>query len=529
MKLRGACIHHDNGILGTATFPAAEERRVQLLKDAGFNAIRSAHNPTSVAMLEACDRLGMYVIDETFDVWNSGKSPQDYSLRFSDWWERDLRAMVAKDFNHPSVILYSIGNEIPETGSPEGGVAGRVLAEELRTLDPTRFITNAINGMFAVLNDLEKLAPARQGATRGIGIDSLMAGVGDFMNKIGVTSLVTEKTAESFGVLDVAGMNYLDARYVMDKKLFPNRVIVGTETFPTRIYHTWRLVRENSHVIGDFTWTGFDYLGEAGIGRPQYLKNGEEPAMAAPYPWIAAWCGDFDLIGQRRPASFYRQIVFGLRRDPYIAVRRPVDATTQLYAGPWTWSDALSSWTWSVPAGHPMVVEVYSDAEEVELALNGRTLATGPAGAANRYRALFTVPYEPGTLTARAVRGGEPTESFALCTAAGETQLDVAVSGTDSVLRFVEIALTDAAGNVCTGADREVTVELSGDGVLAALGSGNQAPHDKFSGRKHITFNGRALAVIRLTGDRALATVAAERCPDIEVPLSVEPPRIACR
>jgi beta-galactosidase len=147
VKLRGACIHHDNGILGAAAIARAEERRVQRLKDAGFNAIRSSHNPISRAMLDACDEVGMLVMDETFDVWTEGKNNFDYSLSFPEWWERDVEAMVHKDFNHPSVVLYAIGNEIFETGRPVGSTWGRKLAEKIRSIDDTRYITNGINGL----------------------------------------------------------------------------------------------------------------------------------------------------------------------------------------------------------------------------------------------------------------------------------------------------------------------------------------------------------------------------------------------
>ncbi|WP_416957999.1 glycoside hydrolase family 2 TIM barrel-domain containing protein [Streptomyces sp. Agncl-13] len=278
VKLRGACVHHDNGVLGAATFARAEERRVQLLKDAGFNALRMSHHPMSKAMLDACDRLGMLVVDEAFDVWTSGKSEFDYSLDFPEWWERDIEAMVAKDFNHPSVIMYSIGNEIPETGTPSGAARGRELAEKVRSLDGTRYVTNAVNGMLAVMSELGKLRQQSQEKaadpteSEDKGINTLMADAGDMMNAISASALVTEKTAESFAVLDVAGMNYAEARYTLDRDLFPNRVILGTETFSTRIDGNWRLVEQLGHVIGDFTWTGWDYLGEVGIGRPQYLS-----------------------------------------------------------------------------------------------------------------------------------------------------------------------------------------------------------------------------------------------------------------
>ena len=297
VKLRGACVHHDNGVLGAATFARAEERRVQLLKDAGFNAIRMSHHPMSKHMLDACDRLGVLVMDEAFDMWTSAKSDFDYSLNFPQWWERDIEAMVAKDVNHPSVILYSIGNEIPETGSPAGAAWGRKLAEKVRSLDGTRYVTNAVNGMLAVL---DALAAMRAQPSENAGINALMADPADMMNAISSSDLVTRRTAESFSVLDVAGINYAEARYDLDRDLFPNRIIVGSETFPTRIDGNWRLVRQHGNVIGDFTWTGWDYLGEAGIGRPQYATaDGSRPAFTAPYPYLLAGCGDIDITGHR--------------------------------------------------------------------------------------------------------------------------------------------------------------------------------------------------------------------------------------
>lgn len=511
VELRGACIHHDNGILGAASIPGAEERRVRLLKEAGFNAIRSAHNPLSVSLLEACDRLGMYVMDETFDMWTSNKMPNDYAFDFPEWWERDVEALVAKDYNHPSVIIYSIGNEIPETGSPAGGLTGRALAEKIRALDSTRFVTNAVNGLLAVMADLKAFAPAA--GDDAAGINTLMAGPAEFMNQIGASELVTARTAESFGLLDIAGMNYLDARYVMDRALFPNRVIVGTETFPTNIDRNWALVTENSHVIGDFTWTGFDYLGEVGIGRPQYLAEGEQPSHGGPFPWIAAWCGDLDLIGHRRPASYYREIVFGLRREPAIAVRRPGHPDQTFFAGPWTWSDSIVSWTWDVSVGKTLTVEVYSDADEVELTLNGRTLGVAPAGPANRFTATFEVPYEPGTITATAIRDGERAETESLRTASGAAALSAHIepADADDEYVFVRIAVEDSEGVVFTDRDCDVTVEASGGATLVALGSGDPAPDSTYREPNHRTFDGRALAVIRREdGAEGRFTVSAE-------------------
>ncbi|HXH33979.1 MAG TPA: glycoside hydrolase family 2 TIM barrel-domain containing protein [Plantibacter sp.] len=228
--LRGACIHSDNGPLGAASIARAEERRIHLLKEAGFNAIRAAHNPASPAMLDVCDRLGMLVMDEAFDMWGRGKTTYDYSLDFAQWWRADLESMVAKDANHPSVIMYSIGNEIVEVGTPHGAVQARDLAEHVRSLDPTRPVTNGVNATLSVLDDLEAIIASEKGLNELMG----EAGAG-MMSLIGSSDAVTERTAESSAALDVLGLNYADGRYASDAELFPHRVIVGSETFPTQI------------------------------------------------------------------------------------------------------------------------------------------------------------------------------------------------------------------------------------------------------------------------------------------------------
>ncbi|MFC7886212.1 glycoside hydrolase family 2 TIM barrel-domain containing protein [Streptomyces sp. NPDC057376] len=531
VKLRGACVHHDNGVLGAATYARAEERRVALLKEAGFNAIRISHQPISTAMLDACDRLGVLVVDEAFDMWTSAKTEFDYSLSFPEWWERDIEAMVAKDFNHPSVIMYSIGNEIPETGSPFGAAWGRRLAEKVRSLDPTRYVTNAINGMLAVMSELGALQQQamEQAVEDGAGINTLMADAGDAMNAVSSSELVSERTAESFAVLDVAGMNYAEARYALDKDLFPNRIILGTETFPTRIAGNWELVGRYGHVIGDFTWTGWEYLGEVGIGRPQYhTEEGPQHAHNAPYPYLVAGCGDIDITGYRRPASFYREIVFGLRAEPYIAVRRPAHHGKNWAGSPWAWSDTVASWTWPAHVGMPVTVEVYSDAHEVELLLNGTSLGRRTVGAGQRFRTEFELVHEPGELVAVAYRDGAETGRSSLRSADGPVRLDIradreVIKGTGGDLAYVDLALTDARGTVHTATDRQVRVEVSGAGELLALGSADPATDESFGSCAHHTYEGRALAVVRPTGPGKIRlTVAAEGCDPVDVVVTVE-------
>ncbi len=248
VELRGACIHHDNGVIGAATIARADERRVEILKEAGFNALRSAHHPMSGEMLAACDRLGMLVMDEAFDMWAEQKNDDDYGRVFSDWWEADVDAMVRKDRNHPSVIMYSIGNEIPDTGNPSGARTGRAICERIRALDNTRIVTNSINHMLAVRSgDVRVARRWRIGAppTDGdMGVNTMMSMMEQWLPVLLQQEVVDEKTAESFSYLDVSGYNYAESRYAMDHDLHPQRVIVGSETNPAKIARNWELVRE---------------------------------------------------------------------------------------------------------------------------------------------------------------------------------------------------------------------------------------------------------------------------------------------
>lgn len=517
VKLRGACIHHDNGVIGAATIGRAEERRVEILKEAGFNAIRSAHQPMSKAMLNACDRLGMLVMDEAFDMWTQSKSDYDYAMHFPTWWERDIQAMVDKDYNHPSVILYSIGNEIPETGSPNGAAWGRKLADKIRALDGGRFVLNSVNGFVSVMNQLQTMMQDQASGD----VNSIMADLSGMMKHVQSMDIVTESTAESFAAVDIAGYNYADIRYVTDKKLFPNRIICGSETFPRDIANNWMLVLDNGHVIGDFTWTGWDYLGEVGLGKVEYEDGGTPNAggMLGSYPWHAAYCGDIDLIGNRRPASYYREIVFGLRNRPYIAVQRPEHYGKKPVATPWSWSDSISSWSWEGYEGKPVKIEVYSNAEEVELLVNDQVVGKAGAGREHAFRAEFETTYRPGDITAVAYTNGRETGRYSLSSAGSGLNLSVEVDRSqiaddDADLAFVAISLVDDNGIVKPLADREVSIQVEGAGRLQGFGSANPRTEEPYFDSVHATFDGQALAVIRPTGTGAIQiTVEAEGCP----------------
>ena len=521
--LRGACIHSDNGPLGAAAIGRADERRIELLKAAGFNAIRTAHNPASPALLDACDRLGVLVMDEAFDMWTKFKTPYDYAAEFPQWWAADLEAMVSKDRNHPSVIMYSIGNEIAEVGTPHGARWARRMAELVRALDPSRLVTNGINPFLAVIDEVPAIAEESGG------LNEMMAAEGGPFAVVSASESPGRRTAESSAPLDVLGLNYAESRYAIDRELFPHRVIVGSETFPSQIGRLWPMVRDSPNVIGDFTWTGWDYLGEVGIGATAYAEDpGAVPGLEREYPYLTAWCGDLDLTGWRRPVSYYREIVFGLRTEPYIAVQRPEHhghiVTMQ---SPWGWSDSVSSWTWPGFEGRPVVVEVYADADEVALLLDGVEVSRATVGEKLPMMATLETAYRAGELTAVAYRGDAEAGRTSLATATTPARLTAAADRTrliadDADLAFVAVELRDDNGVLVLTEDRAITVEVHGAGVLAGMCSANPKTEERFDSSTWQTFDGRALAVVRPAGEGEVSVrVSAEGMDPVALTLAV--------
>jgi len=527
VKLRGACIHHDNGVIGAVAIDRAEERKIEILKKAGFNAIRSSHYPLSKAMLDACDRLGMLVMDESFDVWTVGKTDFDYATDFLSHWEEDIEAMVNKDFNHPSVIIYSIGNEIPEVGTPTGAAWSRKLANKIRELDSTRYIINSINGLLTIMKQLQQRS---QNQTSGGNFNNTLGGDSSAMMKmINKSEMVTLATEEAFATVDIAGYNYGDSRYEMDKELFPNRVICGSETFPKDIVNNWKIIKNHTHVIGDFTWTGWDYLGESGIGKTSYEDEEQTGhGLFGAYPWLTANTGDIDITGYRRPISYYREIVFGLRTAPYIAVLRPEHYGKQAKTSGWGWSDSISSWSWDGYEGKPIQVEVYADADEVELLVNDATIGRTAITEAQGYKALFETVYTPGEIIAVAYQQGREIGRYSLKTADQNIQLHIEVDrstlhNSDKDLSFINISLVDDQGIIKPLADREVTVTVEGAGVLQGFGTGNPKPTAQFLEHTQLTYDGRALVVIRpKEAGTITVTFSAEGCKANVISLFVE-------
>ncbi len=518
VNLRGACIHHDNGVIGAAAFPRADERRIEKLKAAGFNAVRMSHHPAGRALLDACDRLGVLVMDELSDCWTRSKNNNDYAEKFPYFWREDAASMVAKDFNHPSVILYSTGNEIQEAGTPKGAQLNREITGELHRLDSSRYVTVGANGLMAAADSMGAImceitgmtpeqmaaqaAQAQQpGSTAGSdaanGATDIMKG--PLADAFAVSKILTEKLDEFASVTDVTGYNYLTARHIPEHEWNPNRVILGTETFPSDIVRLWDIVKNHQHVIGDMTWTGWDYIGEAGSGVTYY--DGRQGFMSN-WPISLAGMGDIDILGNRRAVSFVREIVFGQRKAPFIAVE-PVDHHGDTPSqSAWPWKDERISWTWRGHEGRPAVVNVYSDAAEVELFLNGRSLGRQPAGEKNGFAARFETSYQPGELKALCYRDGKAAETDVLRTAGEDAHLHVeadraTLKADGADLCYVMVSLRDNAGSLDPQAVKEVTVTVEGAGVLQGMGNADVETENRYDNNTWQTFGGYVLAVVR--------------------------------
>lgn len=532
IKLRGCCIHHDNGVIGARTFAAAGHRKIRKLKEAGFNAIRSSHHPASRALLNACDELGMLVMDEAFDMWTICKSSGDYALHFPTWWEKDIEAMVAKDYNHPSVILYSIGNEISDVETGHGSSWGRKLAQKIKELDRTRFTINSVNGMLCAMGKVQEYMANMQQSLKSNGgdINETMANAGKKMGSVVQIPEIGVATEETLSSVDIAGYNYMVDRYIMDHENYPNRMIIGSETFTRDIAKIWGLVKDYTHIIGDFCWTGWDYLGETGIGKVSYDDNKQlmNFTFYGDYPWITAWCGDIDITGYRLPASYYREIVYGIRTQPFIAVKKPEHYGKTPSVSPWSWSDSVSSWSFEGYEDKPVCVEVYSASEEVELILNGAVIGRKNVGENYDFITEFDTIYQKGKLEAITYTDGVETGRFSLNSAEDELVLKASVEQTvidadGQGLAYINIELTDKNGNLHIRKDRRITLTLEGSGECIGFGSGSPFTTESYLDNECTTYNGRALAVVLPKEVGFIrATVTAEECEPVTVEIIAE-------
>ena len=508
--LRGGCVHHDNGIVGTATYDEAEWRRVRIMKDAGFNAIRSAHNPTSRALLEACDYYGMYVMDESWDMWFHHKSKFDYATHWRKNYLSDLQAMVDRDYNHPCVVMYSIGNEVSEPAKDEGVEKTKEMVAYLKKADGTRPVTGGFNLMIianakkgkGIYNEDGGMANDNSKKTEGMNstmFNMITNLVGTGMNKSANGKAADEATTPCLDALDMAGYNYASGRYPLEGKAHPDRLIYGSETFPQDIAKNWVMVKQYPYLIGDFMWTAWDYLGEVGLGAWAYTKDGT--GFNKPYPWLLADTGAFDIVGTPNGEMFLAQAAWGLLDKPGIGVQ-PVNHPGQNPAKmAWRGTNAMASWAWQGCDGNKAIVEVFTDAAVIELLINGKSLGKKKV---KECRAIFKTKYQSGKIEAVAYdASGREVSRSNLVSATGNTSICAAPEAETAKageVVYVNVAIVGENGVVESNADRKLTVTVEG-GELLAFGSANPRTEERFDEGTYTTYYGVALAAVRVNGN----------------------------
>lgn len=477
LKMRGGCVHSQHGALGAASFDAAEERRVRILKERGFNAVRTAHNPPSPAFLDACDRLGLLVYAEAFDMWDEAKRPDDYHLSFAGWYKSDLDVFIARDRNHPSIVIWSTGNEImkPNGRAPE-------LAERIRLLDPSRPVTQ-----------------------------SSAMGMADLIEPITIGTM--------WKYLDIGDFHYQLA-YEELHKAQPSKAMIQSESWVANCYDNWKAVEDNDCAAGDFVWTAWDYLGETGVGAARVLDIGappltlKDPFPHVEYPWFQSYCGDIDLIGQPKPQNLYRRVVCG-DRPLEIVVERPAPEGMEQRAHMWSWFDELKSWTWDVRTGHIMKVKIYTSGDEVLVTLNGNTVGSRRLTEADKRIAAFDVPYHPGVLTAVARSAGREIASQTIETVGAVSGLRLRADPEPLVadrgsVAHVLVEVMDAKGRTVPDAVVRVHFEVSGNARIAAVGNANPRNVDSFRRHWRYTYHGQAQVVLRSTGKAGMVRLRAQ-------------------
>ena len=501
--LRGGCIHHDNGILGACSFPESEERRIRILKEAGFNAVRSSHNPAAKSMLEACDKLGMYVMDETWDMWYTKKKDYDYAADFMDNFKEDIRTLVKRNYNHPSVIMYSLGNEVTEPKEEKGVELLKSMVEIVHESDNSRPVTCGINITLMLISlaegaaeqkESEKANPfeGKEGSER---FNAMTATMGTRLTQAANSESADQISTPSFDTLDIAGYNYASGRYAMDGELHPSRIIVGSETFPQDIYKNWELVKQYPYVIGDFIWTAWDYLGEAGIGAWAYTPDGT--TFDKPYPWLLADAGAIDILGNPGAQAGYNAVVWGVRQEPYIGVQPVNHPDTPPAKAIWRGTNALPSWSWAGCDGNEAVVEVYTQGDTAELFLNDISAGRQKL---DECKATFKLAYAPGILEAVVYDEKDIEIGRTRLISAGKElniglQSESLFASADGII-YVDVAISDENGTVESNTDLLLKANVEG-GELLGFGSANPRTEERYTDGTFTSYYGRAQAVIR--------------------------------
>jgi len=487
VNLRGGCVHHDNGFLGAKAIKAAEYHRVKLLKDNGYNAIRCSHNPPSQHFLDACDEYGMLVIDEFSDMWTIAKNPNDYSNYFDECWESDLEAMLLRDRNHPCIIMWSIGNEIPKENIEDGARLEKMLGAKVKSIDTTRPVTE---------------------------------GVPSFLIHGGWAN-----TKDYFAQLDVCGYNYTLQHYESDHELYPDRVIYGSETYPIQAYANWKAAETLPYVVGDFVWSALDYIGEVEVARSEYvdeinvrsmqdrdgIPEGTDPRRiytmmemysTPTYPKYLSWCGDIDIIGEKKPQGLYRDVLWD-RSSIEICVHEPILEGKKEQLSPWGWPREFAKWNWS--EGDTLQVRVFCKSPVVTLELNGQKI--GEKSTSEDFTAVFEVPYQPGELKAV---GQDCSKVLRTASEPVELSLDIdktKLEGKDD-LAYIKVSVLDNQGVVVPKDDISVAIDVSGNGVMVASGNAGEYGIDSVNKTDIKLYQGQGQIIVRPTSDKGKIKVS---------------------
>ena len=487
VKLKGAVMAHDNGILGMESTFAAEEYKLSKIKEIGYNAVRYVRVPSEAA-LSALDKIGLMAVVDIFDSWSSGEFPYDGHTRFATDYAAITERAICTLRKHPSVVAYGLCDNADETYGRGGGKeTAEALAQAVRKLDPSRPI---------VVNARERVP-----------LKSELDGAGIKMGKAeGANALISlgrEKdlfgnlTADTFSVGDIAGYSYLYPRYSSDRTKFPDRLIMGSAAYSPKAFEAFEECDKNSHVVGEFLYSGADYLGYP-LGKPAYEEEGYK--FVPPH---ASYCGDLDLIYEVKPSAYYHKILLGDRSESVITVTDP-ETTQKPTVGDHTVKETHSVWNWPRSLGKPIEVEVYSGGEVVALYRDGRLIGRKLAGMINKHIATFKTEYYPGKLEAISYHKGRECSRTCLESASSPRAVKLSCerkSKNVGELMFVQIAVTDRDGRLVPYASREVEISVTGAGELYALGSADREC-------KHVTsgitmcpvYEGKALAVIKATG-----------------------------
>lgn len=464
--LNGGCVHHDNGILGAASYDKAEIRKAELMKEAGFNAVRTSHNPPSEAFLNACDSIGLLVIDEAFDGWREAKTPYDYSTLFDQYWHEDIKTMLLRDRNHPAIFCWSIGNEVMERKKIEIVTTAHKLASAVHEYDGAqRPVTSALA---AWDNDWEIYDPLA-------------------------------------AQLDIVGYNYMIEKSESDHERIPSRMMMQTESYPRDAFSNWAKVNDHKYILGDFVWTAIDYLGESGIGR--YYYKGDVPGEHYErdiYPWHGAYCGDIDITGWRKPISHYRNMLYNNDEHLYMAVKEPDGYNGKISETKWSVWPTWESWNWHGFEGKNISVEIYSKYPLVRLYLNDKLIGERPVNRSTEYKAVFDVAYQAGTLKAEGIEDGTVKDVKLLTTAGKPYKIKLTPNTTrlkadGEDLSFVTLEILDENNHLNPDAGNEIQLTIHGEGVIAAAGSADLKDRDSYTGTKHKAWKGRMLVVVKST------------------------------